>query len=267
MADEAVLEDIPTDDDTGVDDKARELGWRPREEWDGPTTGWMDSEEFLARNDRLKKKADPIAQKEITRLETKLSEMETSLTDLTRMYTNAEKRGYDRALKDITKRQEKAVEEGDTDAFKAAQAEADELKQEMAEGKPEAKAPSTSAMYDSFVKQNDWYNDDEEMTVYADQVAPVVARKLGIKQETPEFYERVAEAVKRKFPDKFENPNRKRASAVEAGGAAAGSGKSKWPAEAKAAYDRFVKQGKSGPYPDGDTKQNREQFIRDYENA
>ncbi len=262
MADEA----MEATEDTAVEEKAREVGWRPKEEWDGPTTGWMDPEEFLARNERLKKKADPIAQKEISRLERELTEMKASVTDLTRMYTNAEQRGYKRALKDIQKRQEKAVEDGDTDAFRAAQAEADELKQEMTEAKPEQK-PQASAMYESFTRENDWYNSDLKMTAYADHIAPVVARNLGIKQETPEFYKRIAEAVREEFPEKFENPNRKRASAVEGNGTAAGASTSKWPAEATAAYKRFVAQGKSGPYPDGDTKKNREQFIRDYENA
>ena len=232
--------------------EARKMGWRPETEWDdsGEAT-WLPAEDFMKRNERLKDRGDKILKAEISKLNRQVASMERTMGDFSAHLTKAENRAYQKALKEIEVKAEKAVEEGDTDAYRRAKGEIKDLEQEV---KAEAKtaptpAPKADPDYDSWIIDNSWYDPatesfDPEMAHYAGGVSNEIAR---LNLPNVAFLARVAVEVKKKFPDRFGNQRRRQAPAVEgAGGGGGGNGKTLWsqvPKEARTEFKRFVGEG------------------------
>jgi hypothetical protein len=249
--------------------KARTMGWKPAEEWDGDKTKHLSAEQFLDRNERLAARADKIAKAEISRLEREVRELTGTISDLGIHMKKADKRAYERARKDLEQRMEAAVEAGDTAAFKEVKAEADALEEEVKESaKPAAKEadkpnPDEDPNFIAWHKENSWYGKGGHLkaTIYANQQA----KDVGTMYQGREFYEAITEMVKDEFPDLFENANRKKAAAVEGTNGGGKPARTKWeqvPKEDQAVFRRFVKQGVFE-----DTKEDREKYADDYLNG
>lgn len=234
-----------------VEAKAREMGWRPKEEWEGDDSGWMEAPAFVERQEKLTDRADVAAQNEIKRLKGELTtlrseqaETKQTIEDFKGWQTKAEERIYKKALKDLQAQQRAAVESGDTDAFDSASKEIGELVEETR--KPaETRQPPENPAFKDWKRDNTWYEKNYELTAFAEQIGPIIARSERFNPEDPAFYERITEEVRKKYPEAFENPNRKRPGAVEesGGGGKKGDTIADLPREAKEAGERFVKQG------------------------
>ena len=257
-----------------VEAKAREMGWRPKDEWEGDDAGWMEADRFMERQDKRRAVANEEFKTENEKLRAELkaeqAEMKATIEDFKGWQTKAEERIYKKALRDVQATQRKAVEDGDTEAFDAAQKEADELVADAQKPVEQRKVnPDQIPAYTAWHAKNSWYNTDLRLTREANALGPEINRIYGLTPEQPEFYEKITEQLKEDFPDKFENPARKRASAVEEGTgtkAKKDAGYSDLPAEAKAACDRFVKQkifvGDDGkPLSDAEA---RKKYASDY---
>jgi len=258
MSDAAHADDINTGTPPEIEAEARRMGWRPKDEWEGDDSNWMEADRFVERQNKLRGIADPRLkeenerlQREVRALKDEQAETRQTLDDFKGWRDKAEKTMYERALKDIQDRQRAAVESGDTDAFDAAAKDQADLMKE-ATAKPETKQtkqvnPDDVPAFKDWSKENKWYGRDYELTDYANRIAPMIARNESLGGDDPDYYARITEEVAKKYPEKFENPNRKRASGVESpsggsGGKGGKKGAADLPAEAKAAGERFVKQ-------------------------
>ena len=254
---------------------ARKMGWRPETEWDesGEAT-WLPAEDFIRRNERLKDRGDKILKAEITSLSRKVQSMERTLGEAAEHIKKATALGYKKALKEIEAKADKAVEEGDTDAYHRAKGEMQELEQEVkAETKVETKAetkpaPKDDPDFDGWLSDNAWYDPtddgyDVEMASYADSIVGSVGR-TGLQGRG--LYDRMTAEMKKKFPDRFGNQRRRQAPVVEgAGGGGGGNGKTLWsqvPKEARAEFKRFVGQGLYK-----DDKEGQEKYAEIYTNG
>lgn len=265
MADEDVIEnEDQADEQEGGDDPpelseveqiAQEMGWSPEDEWRGDPEKWVDAKTFLRTGQTIHKKT-------LERQDAQIAEMRQVIDGFAGQYQRGQKAAYERAIADLKAQQRAAVAEGDTEAFDRIQPQIDALGEEIAaSSKPngaEKPNPDNDPNFIAFHAQNTWYGEDIEMTAYAEQIAPIVARKTGYG---PSFYETIAAETKKKFADRFRNARRERPASVEGAGAGAGnrrSGKKGYqdlPPEAKAACDRYVKQGVL----------TQEQYVADYE--
>ena len=166
------------------------------------------------------------------------------------------------------------AEDGDTEAFDRVQEQVDALGEEIAAPAPngqqtdQQKADSDPAFI-AWRAQNAWYGDDIELTAYAEQIAPVIGRK----HQGAAFYDAIGTEIRRKFPDKFTNTRRQRARSVEPAGGGGGGRRGNGhtyadlPADAKAACDRFIKQGMFTA-PDGSilpVDKAREKYVSNYD--
>lgn len=260
-------------DPTPAEVKASKAGWRPKDEWDDSGSGiWMDAEQFNERNERLANRGDKILKAEISSLTRTNASLERLLGEVKNHLTKADSRAYKRALKDLEAKADKAVDEGDPDAYRSAKGEMKELEQEVkAETKPEKKSvssPDDDPAFQGWLPDNSWYDPrdegfDAELASFADSIAPQIAR-TGLVG-TP-FYDRIAKEVKRKFPEHFGNQRRKQAQAVESGGSGGGgNGKTLWsqvPKTDQAVFKRFVSEGLYK-----DTKEDREKYADVYING
>ena len=244
-----------------IEERARQMGWTEREDFRGNPDNWVDAETFVSRADT----SLPIAKGTIKRLEGELAGVKQTLAEFSEFYKGAEKRAYDRALKDLQAREIEAVEEGDTDKFKKVRDEYNNLIKDhpMAggQGKPASGPVDNQTIIQEWIAQNEWYSENEEMFEYANKMD----KFLGMKNQGKDPREHMAsvlEAVKKKFPDYFGNGSAKRSapSMVDSGGDAAppNSGKrgySNLPQWAKEQCDRFVK----------DKVLTREQYCKDFQ--
>lgn len=261
---DGVEEGSPQESEAEV--SARERGWVPEDEWEGPDGKWMPAEDFNEMNSRRLQQADGIAKAEISRLNGELSELKTTINDLGAYMKKADSRAMEKARAALETEMREAVADGDVEAYDRISDDikdlADDAEEKVEEAKPD---PEGDPAFKEWHGSNDWYNEDVDMTVFADNAASIVARNNPGVTGAP-FYEKVDKLVKAKFPDKFENTRRNKAPKLE--GANNGTGKGQgglWAQvdkEGRDAFSRFVTQGVFD-----DTKEDRNQYADDYING
>ena len=258
---------------TPAEIQATKAGWRPKEEWDDSGSAeWMDAEQFNERNTRLADRGDKILKAEIASQGRKIQSMGKTIEDAADYMKKADSRAYKRAVRDLEAKADKAVEEGDTDAYRAVKGEMKELEQEVKDEAKQAKtaaaSPDDDPAFQGWLPDNAWYDPrddgfDPELTSFADSIAPAIGR-TGLVGKP--FYDRIAKEVKKKFPDRFGNQRRKQAQAVEGGGnASGGNGKTLWdevPKDARTVFKRNVADGLFK-----DDKAGREEYAELYVNG
>lgn len=218
---------------------------------------WVDKKTFIKRGEEYV----PFIKAANKRLEEKLEKQQQTFEKFVKFQEEEKERirieARDSALKEIRERQNQAVSDGDTDAFKKAQADEDALRKAQ-EVKPQEQRQEHPDFQD-WIAENKWYQEDEEAGVLADY------HGQQLQQTRPDlqgraFFDAVKSRVQKALPHKFENPNRNKAAAVESGGGRKprvnGKTYSDLPADAKKACDEFVEM------MPGYTK---EQYVKDYD--
>lgn len=266
-------------------------GWRPKEQWQGDPDKWVDAAEFLRRGfespailaDRTRRMEGQLngVRSELADTRTKLGEALETINLTTEMMRTADKRAYDRALREIQEKRQAAVASGDEGAFQRADAEMEELRKTepkaatarqpngAAQPTPGAAAPVAEPLeVASWKRDNQWYNQDAEMQSFADGV------HISLLRSSPgmtmgENLASVRRQVERAYPDRFDRAGpsarepdgdggsrRGDAPAVVPSGEPSGSGSrtprrnfDSMPKESKDAYGRYAKQleGKGKP--------------------
>lgn len=190
--------------------KALDMGWRPKEEWDGPEEDFIEAKEFVRRQ--------PLFEK-IEHQNKAIKQLSVAFEALKTHHTKVKESEYQRALQSLKTAKRQALQEGETDRALAYEEKIDEVEQQKAEFDAEAakvQVPQEPQAHPDFVawkQKNGWYNRDVELREFADSYGITLAKK-GLPPA--EVLEAVAKKVKTAFPEKFTNPNRERAGAVEA---------------------------------------------------
>lgn len=253
---EAVAEEqvVEQQEANPTEERARSMGWVPQDEFRGAPEKWRDAEAFLRRGEQEL----PILRERYSKVERELQEVRKTLKEFSDYHKQVSAREYDKALKTLKKEQLKAVEEGDTDRYRAVEQDIAELH------KTQPRAPQVQPQdteLDGWITENPWYNSDQELASYAFAMGEFLARAKPQLQGRAQLDE-ISRMVKKEFPDKFSNPKRSTPAAVH-GGESYASGKASngkrtyadLPAEAKAACDRFVKLGVL----------TKDQYVKEYE--
>ena len=213
---------VETEDEDGDgrdwEAEARALGWRDPKEFK-PKDGRepVDAKTFVMRGE---KNADK-------RLTTQIEDMSRTMRQMQREQRQREiqatVQGYKRAIETVRAEQQRAKQEYDVDALsKAHQRETEiirEAQEFAAKAKQEAQqeqqqaAQAPDPVYDAWEAENRWYVEDPELRKAAEDAGSVFAAQ-GLSGRA--LLDRVAEAVKVAYPQKFTNPRRKQAPASEA---------------------------------------------------
>lgn len=172
----AVEEDRPGGDtsDTGIEARARTMGWKPKEEYRGPAEAWRDAEEFVRRGEEelpVLRERSRATERRLQAVQSQLSESTAVITDLTERVRNSDERAYKRARADLLKERAAAVETGDTTKFNQVEAELVDLDttkpKPLAERRAVAQPPegSTDVHPDAlaWANENPWYHSDAQM--------------------------------------------------------------------------------------------------------
>jgi len=223
MSEEQVL-DNSSQVEPQVEKEARIFGWVPKEEFRGSDEDWVDADTFVKRG----KEINPILRKNNETLLKKLDEKSKEIDSIKE------------SVEDIDDR-------------------IDAIKEEQREAKQEAKQPETKPTtttdipndpeLQSWVERNPWFGQDgnQEMTDMTNGLGASIRRQFP-NLVGRAFLDKLDERIAEYFPAKV-GGNKARGSAVDSTGNVRGGatgGKKTYdslPADAKAACDKFVKQG------------------------
>lgn len=231
--------------------EAREMGWVPKDEFKGDTSRWSDAETFVKKGEEVL----PLIKAQNKALKRQLDEMKRDLKKASAYFSDAEKRGYERARAEIEERLEQAVESGDAAAAKKAMADADKLREDMRDTKSENSAEDAKEAFDDWREGNTWYDranlssaseTDINARLYADRMVEKHLDKT--KDMSPsEFFDFIGGLVHERFPSLKAKPPRQKPQSEVAGGtrAAPRGGRSfaDLPQEAQRMADKWIKQG------------------------
>lgn len=193
-----------------VEAKAMEMGWRPLEEFDGDEADFIDAKEFVNRK--------PLFEK-IEHQSRELKSVKKALDALKDHYTKVQDTEFKRAMAELKATQKKALVDGDVEKFYEVDEQIEQAQEQAAELREAQKsiqveeAPVVHPEFAAWSNRNAWYGSQPHMRVFADDVG----RKLAAQGLSPnEVLKKVEEEVRKEFPNKFRNPNRDNAPAVEA---------------------------------------------------
>lgn len=200
---------------TDVELKALEMGWRPKEEFEGDEDDFIDAKEFVRRK--------PLFDKIETQSK-ELKNVKRAIEALQKHYTAREEAAVKNAISQLKVARKEALTNGDGEAFeqiddqiKQAEKEADRLK------KIEQETNVQTEVHPEFVawtKRNSWYKDVGYMRKWADDYGIELAQQ-GLSPS--DVLKKVEQAVKKEFAHKFTNPNKASAPDVEGSGRAGSS--------------------------------------------
>lgn len=214
---EVKAEEIPAGP-SAVEIKAIEMGWRPKEEFEGDEGDFIDAQEFVRRK--------PLFEK-IDHVGRELKETRKALKALQDHHQKVKEAEYQNALKQLKAEKKAALEEGDADRLieiddRIANAKAEEVAQRVQQTQA---ASQPHPNFVSWVEKNQWYRENAELKSVADQIG------TGYASSNPEAHpddvlKYVEGRIKKLYPENFKNPNKERPSAVEGGTSTPASKKS-----------------------------------------
>jgi hypothetical protein len=227
---------------------AREKGWKPKEEYEGDLSNWVDADEFVKRQ--------PLFDK-IRNQSKKLKELEKTIEAISQHYNENIKQAKERAIAELKAERKEAIELGEA-------ARVDAIDQRIEQVKKVEEPPKHQALpqeIESFIEANkDWWEKDEDMTFFAMAHNEKYLRKYPGKLE--ESLKATMEAVKNAYPEKFANQKRNAPPSVE-GSTPPTSGGGKYSTarlnhEQKLVYEQLVKRSKVLTH---------DQYFKDLESA
>lgn len=192
---------------TAVEQKALEMGWRPKSEFEGDEDDFIDAQEFVRRK--------PLFEK-IDHVGKELRETRKALKALQEHHQKVKEAEYQNALKQLRADKKQALEEGDADRLI-------EIDEQIAEAKAADVAVRTQIQQEAskphpnfvaWVQKNQWYQSDVELRSVADQIGTAYAAK-NPETNPDDVLKYVEQRIKKLYPENFRNPNKERPSAVE----------------------------------------------------
>lgn len=259
MTDQQIEETGAADEALSMEDRAHEMGWRPKEEFKGDDSKWVDAETFVKRGEEVL----PIVRANAKKLEAanealkaEVAEMKATFKEFKQYHSATERRAFDAARKELEREMAEAVEAKDHKAVREIAGEMASLSKDVRTddaGNPYETSDHTKAL-NQWKGENPWFGSDKVMTAAASAVADEL--EAGGVKGADQLVE-VAKRIRAEFPHKFENERRKAPAAVEGStpNRKAGKTRADLPPEARQQMDRWIKQGLLS----------EKQFLADYQ--
>jgi hypothetical protein len=206
----------PQDDDPGqtvIEQRARNMGWRPRNEFRGDQERWLPAEEFVDRGERmlpLLQERNRAADRIITDLQARVEQQGQTLQEMLESTRRAEQAGYRRAMNELQQQRHRAVETGDMAAFQAVEQAMRELGPPPPEARPQEPQrpsqapppPNQDPVILAWVQNNPWFKNDKVANVA--MIAAMQQAELEYPSEgTADHLLRAEDVIRRRFPEHF----------------------------------------------------------------
>lgn len=176
MSDENVqVENEAPEQNEALESEAREMGWRPKEEFDGDEGKWVDAKTFVERGEHImpilrannkRIKQDLLTrEKEIATLKQSVETANKAIKALQKSYTESTKQQVELAKKELREQLKQAREIGDVDSELEIQEKLTDIRETSKEVKEEAEGSNTQepqTLAPEFIawnKENPWFGD------------------------------------------------------------------------------------------------------------
>ena len=149
-----------------MEQKALEMGWRPKEEFDGNEEDFIDAKEFVRRK--------PLFDK-IDHTNRELKNVKKALESFKQHYSKVEEVAVQKAIAQLKAARKEALSEGDGDRFDAIDEQLQnaqtQLRQiEAVKNQPVVDESEPHPDFVQFTQRNGWYQNDSELTKFADSL-------------------------------------------------------------------------------------------------
>lgn len=236
MSDENIEEGQEAPQTNPVEDEARAHGWRPKEEFEADEKNagkkWRTADDFMDRKSLFDK---------IDAVTTDNRNLKKGIQTLAEHNAKVEEAAYKRALESLKAERKQALEDADLVRAEEIRDEIDEVKEKIVQVKNvQPVVPEAPPALVEWKAQNQWYQKDEVMTVYADAVG-VRLHQNGMPPEL--VLKEVERRVRENFPDRFRNPNKDVAPKVEVGGKRSGGSGFRLTEDEERAMNAMIRAG------------------------
>lgn len=230
--------------------EARVHGWRPKEQFKGDESAWVDAETFMKRADEVM----PLLKKQNHHLMAEINTLKSTVRKLTKL----EQAAYANALADLKARQEAAVETGDLQAHRDVGRQIEELQKTADRQVSQGVSPEeVTNAWNEFRDANEWYDradlraaseQDMAMRGFADREMQKMAQVERYDQDhaPAEFMAELARRIEERFPQSNGKALRPKAVETVAGVTQRGINRNartgaNLPPEAKHQAERFIR--------------------------
>jgi len=256
-----IVPDVEVTPPSEAEEKAAKMGWTDKASFKGDPEKWRPAEEFIERGETMM----PILKAQVKRQDREIAELKQSMKQFGEYHTKTEARAYENALNTLRQQRAEAIAAGDGATFDKVDEAIGVLRKDMGERQaPQQKSGDDDPVYKEWESRNKWVQDP---VMYNQSMAAAkFLREMGDTSKDDEFLDKVKEEVRKRNPDKFENPRRSAVASVEGGVPTQRTGGKNYaslPADAKAACDRMAKNGFAG-----DAKAQAEfkaEFVKNYD--
>lgn len=220
MTEEVVVPESNTAEEvviTTTEDRAREQGWLPSEEYDGDKSKWVSAETFVAKGELIAK---------IESIGKELKNTKKAMHMLQDHHTKVKEAEFTRAVNYLKQQKKQAYESGDVDKIieideQLVNVKETQKQQAMIRAQEnQAEGEEVHPNFTDWTEKNSWYNTDAELRETSDAIG--LAHAKANPNKTPEeVLDFVSRKIRTTYPEKFSNPNREKSSAVEGAGSSA----------------------------------------------
>ncbi len=239
---------------------AKAQGWKPKEEFTGDPTLWVDAKEFIGRAplfDKIKGQSK------------ELKEIKRTVDAMAKHFTANVNHAVSAKIAELRAQKKEAIEGGDVAKVEAIDKQIDDAKATKADIPT---APEVAPEVMEWVKANPWYTKDAELHDFA-----LAYNDSYLKRHQGDIegsLKATAIATKRAFPDKFpediKKPPGSPVGTVE-GGTAPVRGSTKYTvsrltADQKLAHDQYIKAGTFDAVAKAAKMTPTEYYVKELEN-
>lgn len=192
---------------TTIEDRAKEQGWRPKEEYEGDPDKWVSAETFIAKGELIER---------IESLGKELKNTKKAMTMLQEHHQRVKETEFKNAVAYLKAQKKEAYEKGDVDAIIDIDEKLAEVKETQKAQREALQEENVPHEFQEWVSKNKWYDQYPDLKETADDIGIAYANRT--KKPPQEVLEYVEKQIKRMYPEKFTNPNRSKTSPVEGSG-------------------------------------------------
>jgi len=196
---------------TVTEEKAVARGWRPEEEWSGDPDAWVDARNYVQHGELMD---------EISKQKKANKALSKTMNKFTKMQGDIQKKAIEVAKADLLADKEEALINQDMAAVVQIDEDikANDKALEEANVEPVAEGQSHAEEFDQYFAEtwksdNGWYETNDVMHMYADQIG-IQLYDANPDLNPSEIFNKLDNIMKDKFPQEFENQQRRKPAAV-----------------------------------------------------
>ena len=194
---------VVEDPRAAIEEKARQKGWVPEDEWKRTDKEWVDADEFLRRDSFFKK---------ISSLKFEIQQLRDSMRVREQQHAEILEKERKQMIEELKAAKKQALREGEFEQAADLDEQLDNLR-EIPAVKPQS-PQEPPPEFIQWVGENDWYTEYPHLRAEADALGPAIAN-MNPNMPFPKILDEVAKRVKMAHPEIFNSAGKQPVSKAE----------------------------------------------------